>query len=272
VIRERQLQTATVEFSYAVAGAGPPVVLVPGSGGWRLTFESMVGRLDTQYTVYAVNPPGQGGTRVTGAGFGFGTDAVATALADFIAASGLERVPVVGHSWGGGFALRLAQLYPARVQRLALLAPAGAPVQDVWEFRALRVPVIGEIAARLTTSAAVRHMLRKSFSNHARLPSEALVRAAAREMRTSRSLRSDMLAVERGVRWDTTERHLSFVQCPVLIFWGLEDRYLSARTLHRLRVGLAHADTHLISGAGHSVHDDADPEETFPRLQRFLSA
>jgi pimeloyl-ACP methyl ester carboxylesterase len=47
---------------------------------------------------------------VTGAGFGFGTDAVATGLAEFIAASGLETAAVVGHSWGGGFALRLVSL------------------------------------------------------------------------------------------------------------------------------------------------------------------
>jgi pimeloyl-ACP methyl ester carboxylesterase len=149
----------------------------------------MIGRLAADHTVYALDPPGQGGRRVTGAGFDFGTDAVATALADFIVASGLKRVPVVGHSWGGGFALRLAQLHPSRVQCLALLAPAGAAVTDIWEFRALRLPLIGELAALLTTPWIVRHMLRKSFSNHDHLPPQALIAEAVRDMRTQAPLR-----------------------------------------------------------------------------------
>jgi 4,5:9,10-diseco-3-hydroxy-5,9,17-trioxoandrosta-1(10),2-diene-4-oate hydrolase len=274
VIREEQIQTAMVRFNYAVAGSGSPVVLVPGSGGWRLTFERMVERLAANHTVYAVDPPGQGETRVTGAGFGFGTDAVATALADFIAVSGLKTVPVVGHSWGGGFALRLAQLYPTRVQRLAVLAPAGVVARDAWEFRALRIPVVGELAARFTTAASVRHMLLKSFSNTQQLPSRQLINQAAHQLRDApdaAALRRDMLAIERGVTWDAVEQELQTVMCPVLILWGDKDRYLPVAVLDRLRAGLPNAETHLISGAGHSVHDDAAPNDIYPRLQRFLT-
>jgi hypothetical protein len=34
-----------------------------------------------------------------------------------------------------GFGLRLAELHPGRVTRLALLAPGGLDVKDAWEFR-----------------------------------------------------------------------------------------------------------------------------------------
>ena len=161
----RSAETEYVRFTYGVAGSGPAVVLLPGSGGWQLTFGDMLERLSATRTVFAVDPPGQGGTRVTDPGFGYSVEAVAEALAQLLAVLELGAVPVVGHSWGGGFALRLAQLYPFSVERLALLAPAGVVARDVWEFRVLRWPGVGELATRLTSAASVRHMLRKSFAH-----------------------------------------------------------------------------------------------------------
>lgn len=49
-------------------------------------------------------------------------------------ALGLDRVPVVGHSFGGAVALHLARLAPDRVERLVLLDPAiGLDAADMLE-------------------------------------------------------------------------------------------------------------------------------------------
>lgn len=271
VVDRKTLRTRSVRFTYAMTGSGPAVMLVPGSGGWELTFHRMISLLAESHTVYAVDPPGQGGSRVIDPNFAADADGVATSLAEFAGAAGLASVTVVGHSWGGGFALRLAESHPKLVERLALLAPAGAAVKDVWEFRALRMRFVGDVAARLTSTKTVRHMMRKSFSNPALMPAPALMRAAAREMRTSPSLRHDMLAIERGVRWNDTERELASVECPVLILWAANDRYLPPETLDRLRAGLPNAVTHVISQAGHAVHDDS-PDAVYPKLMEFLGS
>ena len=47
-------------------------------------------------------------------------------LLDTLDAHGLDSVPVMGHSFGGLLALRLAAVAPARVSRIALLDPAVA--------------------------------------------------------------------------------------------------------------------------------------------------
>jgi lipase len=58
---------------------------------------------------------------------------VADAL-DTLDALGLERVPVIGHSFGGAIALHLARTAPHRVERLVLLDPAlGLDAQDMLE-------------------------------------------------------------------------------------------------------------------------------------------
>lgn len=53
-------------------------------------------------------------------------------LVDVLDGLGLARAHVVGVSWGGFVALRLAALAPARIERLVLLVPAGVVSGPVW--------------------------------------------------------------------------------------------------------------------------------------------
>lgn len=272
MFEQRVAATTAVRFRYAVAGDGPPVVLLPGSGGWRLTFDDMITRLSAGHRVYALDPPGQGGTRVTDPGFGYDVDRIAQSVSEFLDAVGLAAAAFIGHSWGGGVALRLAELHPDRVSGLALLAPAGLDVVDMWEFRLLRRLLIGELATRFTSPASVRHMIRKSFAHPDRMPAGELLREAARQMRSgpgAAALRRDLLRVERGVRWSDTERDLDRVRCPTLILWGGRDRYFPVRLLDTFARRLPAAEIHTLSDCGHSVHDDC-PEQTYPLLTGFL--
>lgn len=264
--------TEQVRFHYARMGSGPPVVLLSGAGGWRLTFDALAAHLSARRTVYALDPPGQGETRVLDPAFGFDTDAIAHSIGDFLDTVGMSAPAIVGHSWGGGFALRFAELHPYRVDRLALLAPAGIDVRDVWEFRLLRLPLIGEISTRLTSTSSVRHMMRKSFTHQERIPRHLLV-DVAQAMRSgphAAALRRDMLRLERTVRWTDTERDLDQVSCPTLILWGDSDRYFPVHQVERLTSRLTAAEVHVLPGCGHSLHDDC-PDQTYPLLSRFLA-
>jgi pimeloyl-ACP methyl ester carboxylesterase len=268
---DQYVDTALARFRYTATGAGPPVLLLPGAAGWRLTFHAMVPALADRHTVFALDPPGQGRTEVLDPAFGYDADAVAGSIAAFLDAVGLERTAIVGHSWGGGFALRLAELYPSRVTRLALLAPGGLDVNDVWEFRLMRLPVLGELAGYLPSTMSLRHMLRKSFVHQERIP-DALVGEVVHELRSgpNRVARwADMLRVERSVSWSDTERDLRLVRAPVLILWGGKDRYFPARLLDRFTTRLSSVERHVLPGCGHSAHDDC-PEQTYALLAPFL--
>ena len=54
-------------------------------------------------------------------------------LADVLDGLSLQRTHVVGVSWGGFVALRLAASAPERIERLALLVPAGVVSGSPWE-------------------------------------------------------------------------------------------------------------------------------------------
>lgn len=260
--------TPQVRFHYVCDGAGSPVLLIPGSGGWRLTFDRMLGELASRHTVYALDPPGQGGTRVLDPDFDYTTDGIARSIGAFLDAVGLPEAAIVGHSWGGGFALRLAQLQSERVTRLVLMAPGGLEVHDAWEFRILRLPVLGELASRFISKSSVLHMLRKSFARHDRIPVH-LLDEAVQAMR-ARPTREAMLRVERSVGWAETEHDLHLVRLPILLLWGERDRYFPVNLIDRFTTRLPHVEPHILPDAGHSLHDDY-PDRAYALLKPFLA-
>ncbi|MBB5781815.1 alpha/beta fold hydrolase [Nonomuraea jabiensis] len=262
LLHETYLDTEVIRFHYARAGNGPPVLLLPGSGGWKLTFQAMLEVLAPQYTVYALDPPGQGAMEILDRALSLGADGIARSIAGFLDGVGVRRPAIVGHSWGGGFALRFAELHPDRVARLALIAPGGLDVRDTWEFRLARLPLGGELAVRLALEGSARHLVRKSFAHRERVPKDRLD-DYVHMMKSSRlraTLLADMLRMERSVRWSDTEQDLRLVNMPVLLLWGSEDRVLPASV-----------EEHVVSGGGHSLHDDC-PEETYALLLPFLGA
>ena len=245
----RFVSTPTVRFFAAQAGKQDHVLVLPGSGGWRLTMGTLVsGLYAAGVHVHALDPPGQGRTVVLTDDFDYGVDGIASAITDYLDAEHLDRVAVIGHSWGGGYALRLAQLHPDRITRLALLAPAGLHRRDPWEFRMLRVHGFGEIAARCMTAGSLRHMLKKSLANSDRLPEPGVVREAARSLRTGRGSaqrRRDLLRVERAVDWAATAANLDAVACPTLLLWGTQDRYYPPALMDQFGSRLPNVEAHL---------------------------
>jgi pimeloyl-ACP methyl ester carboxylesterase len=125
-------------------GAGPDVVLLHGSMGSAEDFEPVFEALTRGHRVTAVDRPGFGGSQARG------DDATLTGnarlLAGLVRAVGLTRPVVVGHSHGGGVALRLAASEPDLVSGLVLIAPATYPDGRYPEplDRLVALPRLGE--------------------------------------------------------------------------------------------------------------------------------
>ncbi|NKY60199.1 alpha/beta fold hydrolase [Nocardia flavorosea] len=85
-------------------GSGEPLVLVHGVGSRWQVWEPIIGTLAGHFDVIAVDLPGFGGSaplpRTT-------VDTLTDALADFLAAQGLDRPHLAGNSMGGGISLNL---------------------------------------------------------------------------------------------------------------------------------------------------------------------
>ncbi|MFT4262208.1 MAG: alpha/beta fold hydrolase [Nocardioides sp.] len=117
--------TAKGPLHYHVAGEGAPLLLLHGSGpgvsGWA-NFRGNLAAFSRHFTTYVLDMPGYGGSySLTGNPF------VETppAVLDFLDGLGLESVPVVGNSFGGAMAARIAADHPGRVSRLVTIGGVG---------------------------------------------------------------------------------------------------------------------------------------------------
>ncbi|HEY2764221.1 MAG TPA: alpha/beta hydrolase [Pseudonocardiaceae bacterium] len=112
--------------SYGVAGDGPPLVFLHGWGLGHRSYKRALKRLVAQHLrVYAPALPGGGGTaglpaaELSLAGY-------ASWVSEFIRAVGIvEPVTLIGHSFGGGVAIRTAYDAPAQIARLVLVNSIG---------------------------------------------------------------------------------------------------------------------------------------------------
>lgn len=115
-------------FSAEVRGSGPDVILIPGlassSDVWDSTAAGVPG-----YRYHLIQVAGFAGAPVRGNAQGQVVKGVSDEIARYIAAKGLNRPALVGHSMGGTVALMTASRYPERVGKVMVVdmtpQPAG---------------------------------------------------------------------------------------------------------------------------------------------------
>ena len=111
---------------YSVAGEGLPVVLLHGWALGQHTYREVIERIaDQGCQVIAPAMPGFGGTAEL-PGEAFSLRGYAKWVADLLDGLGIEEpAVVVGHSFGGGVAVRFAHDHRARVRSLVLVNSIG---------------------------------------------------------------------------------------------------------------------------------------------------
>lgn len=115
-------------FSVEVRGTGPDVILIPGLASSRDVWSGTVAAVPG-YRYHLVQVAGFAGVPARGNAQGRVVSGVAEELARYIAAKGLTRPALVGHSMGGTVAMMTAARYPAQVGKLMVVdmtpQPAG---------------------------------------------------------------------------------------------------------------------------------------------------
>ena len=202
-------------------GAGPPVLLLHGSGpgttgwgAWAAVAEALAGR----HRVIVPDQAGFGGTPFPGGAQASRRSVWVGQACGLMAALGVPRYAVAGHSMGGAVALALAAAEPERVTRVAAVASMGAAM-------ALPPALDALWAARPGGEGAAR-MLGLLFHDPGFVtPDVARARDAA--MRAGEAAFAPLFPAprERWVRDLTLDPDtLAAVRAPVLLVHGANDR------------------------------------------------
>lgn len=147
-------------------GRGPPILLLHGLGGSSYSWRFVAPRLAATHRVIALDLRGFGRSdKPFDTAYGIADHAAVVRA--FIRAANLSRITLVGHSYGGIVALRLAldrRLEPHRIARLVIMDAPAFPQAFSASVRFLRQPVLPYLALLLVPpelTASVALMMEK---------------------------------------------------------------------------------------------------------------
>ena len=193
----------------------------------------------------------------------------AALLDALLAQLGVDTAAVVGNSMGGFIAAELAIRYPQRVERLALISPAGISThQDPrivhllpWVRRMERLAAAyGGWVASHSDAVARRPGLRNAFFGmivpHPRQLPAALV---AEQLRGAG--KPGLIAAAQAISDYDLRPHLERIACPTLVVWGDRDRVIKRRDLEVF--------AELIPGARKVMYEDTGHMSQLERPAEF---
>ncbi|MCJ7811094.1 MAG: alpha/beta hydrolase [Dehalococcoidia bacterium] len=247
-----------VGIHYVDEGQGPPLVLIHGLGGSICNFRYNIPVLSQHLRVVAHDLKGFGYSERPATG-DYSLTAQARLVAELMDRLGIPRAAVLGHSMGGAIALRLATIWPEKVDRLILV---GSAPPDRMVPRFVASPPLPSLL-RLGTALVLHQprlreiVLRQGFYDPAFLNPEMV--EEFRDIARIRGSTSSIVSILRdAAREEPID--LSRVSQPVLLLWGRHDRWSSLRLARWLADQIPDARLKVIERARHMVLEERAEE------------
>lgn len=231
------------------SGENIPVVMIHGSGpgvtayaNWR----SVMPMLAQRFRVLAPDIVGFGYTERP-AEPAYGLDAWLAHIIGFLDALGLQKVHLIGNSFGGALSLALAARHPERVERLVLMGSVGVKfpitpgLDAVWGYE----PSLENMRHLISVfafdeSLMTEQLVRSRFDASTRLGFQ---ESFAAMFPAPRQRHIDLLA--------TPEDDIRRIDKEVLIVHGREDRVIPLQASIRLFELIQRSQLHVFGRCGH---------------------
>ena len=200
-----------------------------------------------------------GGVAVDGPGFGlsgkradldYSIEGYGRFVERFLDHLGWERCRLVGHDWGGGWALTFAQRHPERVERLALVNSVPFLPGYRWHryARIWRAPLAGEMFMGFSTRWGFKRVAREAVLE----PSDEFIDRVWDHF--DHGTQRAILKLYRSAPEDALTAAgsgLGDVGAPALVLWGDRDPFIPARFGDGFAAALGDATVEHHPDAGH---------------------
>jgi pimeloyl-ACP methyl ester carboxylesterase len=240
----------------------PPLVMFHGNGALLqdLTISGLVDAASKKFRVICFDRPGFGHSSRPRT-FIWSPERQAELFAAALTRLGVERMLVLGHSWGTLVALAMAASRDGkRVKGLVLISGYYFPTWrfDVWFAGIAAIPVIGD-ALRYTISPISSWLGLPLFAKKTFAP-RPVPESVKREYPRLMLIRPSQL---RAVAEDSAfllpsaaMLTMSYrrLKCPTAIIAGRDDEVIDSEQAVRLQKAMPHAAVTLVPEAGHMVH------------------
>ncbi len=270
--RSRFVRAAGLAWHVQVAGSGPVLLLLHGTGAATHSWRDLLPLLAERFTVIAPDLPGHGFTEAPAARR-LSLPGMARDLRALLWTLGQEPAVAVGHSAGAAIALRMSldgQLHPRAVVGLnAALLPLGGVAGQMFSPLARMLtglPLLPDLFAwRARGAGTVEKLLRNTGS---RLDA----RGVALYGRVVREPGHVAAALGMMAHWDLQPllRDLPRLVPKLLLITGAGDRTIAPADSERVRAMVPGASLATLPGLGHLAHEEA-PAETARLILDFAA-
>jgi pimeloyl-ACP methyl ester carboxylesterase len=262
--------------AFVKAGKGPALLLLHGLGCDHTTWEPVLAALARRYTVIAPDLLGHGLSAKPRADYSLG--GYANGMRDLLTVLGIDKVTVVGHSFGGGVAMQFGYQFPERTERMVLVAPGGLGPDVTPAIRAITLPGFHQ-AMGLLTMPGVRQLTRTTLCALAAsgipaardLDEVARIVESFRDPRARAAIRHVVSAVVdwRGQIVTMVDRAYLTQAMPMCVVWGSGDAVIPVRHAEVAAEHAPGATVEVIPDAGHFPHKD-HPQRFVKILDDFV--
>lgn len=259
---ERMVRVGARDLFVTEAGTGAPVVLLHGGGAGATGASNYVRNIDAlaeHFHVIVPDMPGYGqSSKRLDHSDPFGD--LATAIRGMLDELGIKKAHLVGNSYGGAAALRLAMDRPDRVDRLILMGPGGVGTTRGLPTKGLNTLLNyygGEGPSREKLASFIRDYL--VYDGEA-VPDELI------DLRYEASIQPEVVAnpplrrpsgksaLRTLLRMDfTRDSRLAAVEAKTLVIWGADDRVNRPAGGPTLAETMPDCDLYLAAKTGHWV-------------------
>jgi pimeloyl-ACP methyl ester carboxylesterase len=249
--------------AFVKVGSGPALLLLHGLGCDHKTWLPVIASLSRRYTVIAPDLLGHGMSDKPRADYSVG--GYANGMRDLLTVLGIDKVTVVGHSFGGGVAMQFGYQFPERTERMILVAPGGIGREVTPAIRAISLPGF-QVAMGVATLPGPRQAIKgglrtlaKSGLPHARDLDEV---AEIVQHLSDRKARAAITHVVRAVvDWrgqvvTMADRAYLTHAMPMCVVWGSDDGVIPVSHADLASAIAPEATVEVIRNAGHFPHKD----------------
>jgi pimeloyl-ACP methyl ester carboxylesterase len=179
-------------------------------------------------------------------------------------------VNLVGLSMGGAVVTIFAARHPRQVGKLALVAPAGFPVNIPFTGKLVRLPVLGGYLMRAVGDRTLLKSVRKAVHKPEKVPE--YIHKFKKQM-VYRGYKRAIVSTLR--HFDLSNQAAEFKMAgrhprPVMVFWGKADRIVPYKHSAKVLEAMPRATLFSITDAGHVLPYE-NPEVINPVLVDFLN-
>lgn len=250
-------------------GDGLPILLLHGNSTWSYMWRHIIEQLSPSFRCIAPDLLGFGHSDKLVRDEDYTWEAHAAALDRLV--TSLPRMIVVGHDWGGAFAVHATLQHPDRVAGVVLMEPQLFP--ESWDdyegyrrsrFEAFRDPernvaLVEEqnLLIEQLPQAVNRTLSAEEMDGYRHPYPAARDRAPLRRFAEMKPIGEDS---ETFTVFTELVRRLPELTVPALLFAVEPGTLMPARAIDRLRTAVPHLEVRMLGPGGHHLHEDYSDE------------